>query len=280
MTSLARSSAERFADEAAAMFLGDGGWQTMTYRDLWSRVSELARGLVDLGVGVGDRVAVLSSTRVEFTVVNLAINTAGAIAVPVYPTNSADECEWVVGNSGAVAIVCENEGHVAKIRSVQEHLPDLRDLVVIDGPVEGTLGLDDLAARGRAVDDAVLEERAGMVVLTDPCLIIYTSGTTGRPKGVVLTHEGFAAGRRASVEMGILGTGDVVYLFLPLAHVFGQLIQADALEVGATIAYWGGDANRIVPELGEVRPHCLPSVPRIFEKVYAVASGMIPPERR
>ena len=280
MTSLARTAGTRFADETAAMFLRDGTWQTLTYADLWARVSDLARGLVDLGVGIGDRVAVLANTRVEFTIVNLAINTAGAIVVPVYPTNSADECEWVVGNSGAVAIVCENEVHVAKIRSVEGKLPDLRDIVTIDGSVDGTMSLDELAARGAGVDAGVLDERAAQVALTDPCLIIYTSGTTGRPKGVVLSHEGFANGRHAAAEMDIFGAGEIVYLFLPLAHVFGQLVQADALEVGATIAYWGGDANAIVPELGQVRPHCLPSVPRIFEKVYAVAAGMIPPERQ
>jgi long-chain acyl-CoA synthetase len=280
MTSLARTVGTRFADETAAMFLRDGAWQTMTYAELWARVDRLARGLVDLGVGVGDRVAVLANTRVEFTIVNLAINTAGAIVVPVYPTNSADECEWVVGNSGAVAIFCENEAHVSKIRGDQANLPDLRDIVTIDGPVAGTLSIDDLAARGDVVGEAVLDERAGQVALADPCLIIYTSGTTGRPKGVVLSHEGFAAGRFAAAEMDIFDAGEIVYLFLPLAHVFGQLVQADALEMGATIAYWGGDANRIVPELGEVRPHCLPSVPRIFEKVYSVASGMIPPERQ
>ena len=133
------------------------------------------------------------------------------------------------------------------------------------------------STRGDAGDPAELDRRAEAVGPEDACLIIYTSGTTGRPKGVVLTNKGFAAGRRAAVEMHLFGREDVVYLFLPLAHVFAQLVQADCIEVGAQIAYWGGDATQIVAELGVVKPTVLPSVPRIFEKVYALAMGMVPP---
>ena len=138
--------------------------------------------------------------------------------------------------------------------------------------------MDEVAAAGRGRDRAELDERARQVGADDACLIIYTSGTTGRPKGVVLTNRGFAAGRRTGVEINLFGAGALVYLYLPLAHVFAQLVQAMAFEIGAPIAYWGGEPTRIVAELGEVKPDVLPSVPRIFEKVYAAAMAMIPPD--
>jgi long-chain acyl-CoA synthetase len=280
MAALARNAAERFGGEIAARFLRDGEWADLTYTELWQQVRDLARGLVALGVEVGDRVSILANTRVEFTVVDLAASTTGAIVVPVYPTNSADECEWVVGDSGAKVIFCEDAAQVAKIDEVRTGLPDLEHVIVIDGDAPGALSISEVVARGAGVEVERLDERADAVGPDDACLIIYTSGTTGRPKGVVLTNKGFAAGRRCAVELELFGPGDVVYLYLPLAHVFAQLVQADCVEVGATIAYWGGDSRQIVGELGQVKPTVLPSVPRIFEKVYAVASGMMPPEKQ
>ena len=279
MAALARNAADRFGDGIAARFLRDGEWAELSYAALWQQVRDLALGLVALGVEVGDRVSILANTRVEFTVVDLAASTTGAIVVPVYPTNSADECEWVVGDSGAKVIFCENAAQVAKIDQVRAGLPDLEHVIVIDGEVAGALSIADVVGRGEAVAVERLDERADAVGPDDACLIIYTSGTTGRPKGVVLTNKGFATGRHCAVELELFGPGDVVYLYLPLAHVFAQLVQADCVEVGATIAYWGGDSRQIVAELGQVNPTVLPSVPRIFEKVYAVASGMVPPDK-
>jgi long-chain acyl-CoA synthetase len=280
MAALARTAASRYSDGVAARSLRDGQWVELTYNALWDQVADLALGLIDLGVDVGDRIGILANTRVEFTVVQLAASAAGAIVVPVYPTNSAEECEWVIGNSGSKVIVCEDPGQVAKIGQVQSGLPELQHVVVIDGEADGALPIAEVAARGVGGDRGELDRRAEAVSPDDPCLIIYTSGTTGRPKGVVLTNKGFAAGRRSAAEMELFGPGDVVYLYLPLAHSFAQLVQADCIEVGATIAYWGGDTKQIVGELGQVKPTVLPSVPRIFEKVYAVAMAMVPHEQR
>ncbi len=279
MADLARSSAERFRDAVAARFQRDGEWAELTYTELWERARAVAGGLVALGVGVGDRVSILANTRVEFTVVQYAASTAGAIVVPVYPTNSPQECEWVVGDSGAKVIFCENAAQVAKINQVRAGLPELEHVIVIDGEAEGALALADVVARGGQIDDAELRRRADDIAPDDPCLIIYTSGTTGPPKGVVLTNRGFAIGRRCAVEMELFDVGDVIYLYLPLAHVFAQLVQADSIEIGATLAYWGGDPKQIVGELAVTQPTVLPSVPRIFEKVYAVAMALVPPER-
>ncbi len=280
MAALTKTVAGKYGDGTAATFLVDGEWRSMTYAELWRRVRDVALGLVALGVGRGDRVAILCNTRVEFTVAGLAVNTAGAVVVPVYPSSSADECEWVVGNSQSRVIICENAGQVAKIDEVRARLPDLEHVVIIDGTAPGTMTLDELAARGAGGDESELDRRMAEVSPGDGCLIIYTSGTTGRPKGVVLTNRGFAAGRASTREMGLFGPGDSLYLYLPLAHMFAQICQCTTLEVGGAVVFWGGDANQIVAELGQVRPTILPSVPRIFEKVYALSMAFIPPERK
>ncbi len=280
MAGLTRRAAERYPDALAAKFRRGDGWEEVTYGELWDEVKRLASALIDLGVAAGDRVAIQCNTRYEFSLVDLAASTVGAIVVPVYPSNSPDECRWVLGDSGSKLVFCEDAMQLAKIDEVRGDLPALQHVVIIDGAAEGAIPLAELRARGEGGDDAVLNERIDAVQPDDPCLIIYTSGTTGRPKGVVLTNGGFGAGLQSAVEMDLFGPGDVVYLFLPMAHVFAQLVHADCLMVGAAIAYWGGDATQIVPELGQIQPTVLPSVPRIFEKVYALAMGMVPPERQ
>src|SRR5262245_1293302 len=168
MATLARGAAERFEDVVAARFLRDGEWAELSYREQWEQVRELALGLIDLGVEVGDRVSVLANTRVEFTLVDLAASTVGAIVVPVYPTNSPEECEWVVGDSGAKVIFCENAAQVAKIDQVRDGLPELVHVIVIDGEADGALTLADVAALGHESDDAELRRRAEVIGPDDP----------------------------------------------------------------------------------------------------------------
>ena len=151
MAALARNAAERFGEGIAARSLRDGQWVDLTYAGLWQQVRDVALGLVALGVEVGDRVSILANTRVEFTVVDLAASTTGAIVVPVYPSNSADECEWVVGDSGAKVIICEDAGQVAKIDEVRAGLPDLEHVIVIDGEAPGALSIAEVVARGAGV---------------------------------------------------------------------------------------------------------------------------------
>ncbi|MET0457772.1 MAG: AMP-binding protein [Ilumatobacteraceae bacterium] len=276
MAELTRVAAERYGTARAATFQRDGEWVDLSFAELWGQVQEFALGLIDLGVGVGDRVCIACNTRIEFTVADLAASSVGAIVVPVYPSNSPVECEWVVGDSGGKVVICEDAAQVAKIDQVRAGLPDLEHVVIIDGEAPGAVTMAEVTARGAGGDAGEVDRRSALVGPDDACLIIYTSGTTGRPKGVVLTNKGFAAGRRSAIEMQLFGPGDVVYLYLPLAHVFAQLVQADCIEVGAAIAFWGGDTTAIVGELGVVKPTVLPSVPRIFEKVYAVAMSMVP----
>ena len=273
--------AARHGDRAAVGWKADGEWQSRSHAQLRDTVRELAVGLVDLGVEPGERVCILANTRPEWTYLSYATWQAGAVVVPIYPTNSPEECEWVAGNSEASVIVCENEAQLDKIRAVRDRLPALRKLVVIDGTADDAVPLADV--RGDASEADELERRAAGVAADDPLLIIYTSGTTGPPKGCVLTHGNGLALCDMVEQLGIIQPGDVSYLYLPLAHVFAQLVQISGLYLGAQLTYFSGDTKQIVPELQEVKPDYFPSVPRIFEKVYAQATNLLQkatPEQR
>jgi long-chain acyl-CoA synthetase len=276
-------AAEQYADRVAVRHKAVDEWRDVTFAQVGEIVSEIGRGLVDLGIQPGDRVSLLCSTRPEWSYADFAISTAGAVVVPVYPTNSPKECEWVVGNSESVAIVCEDAGQVAKIAEVRAKLPALRHVVVIDPegvPADaGAVTLDDLRERGRGRDRAELTARTDAVGPDDPYTFIYTSGTTGPPKGCVLSHGNYRAVLDMVQQRDLLqDEDDLVYLFLPLAHAFALLIQLAACDTGTTIAYWGGDTKQIIPELSQVQPTYLPSVPRIFEKLYTMVTAHGDPE--
>ena len=278
---LPAKSAELFADRVAIKHKVDGEWKDVTFREAGSIVSEIGLGLIDLGLQPGERVSILCNTRPEWTFSDYAVSAAGGVVVPVYPTNSPSECEWVVGNSESVAVICEDASQVAKITAVRGSLPDLRHVVVIDGDAgsdgSDVIPLAQLRERGRGRDAAELQARADDVKPADPYTFIYTSGTTGPPKGCVLTHGNY----RSVLDMVnyrdlLAGEDDLVYLFLPLAHAFALLIQLTAWDNGTAIAYYGGDTKQVVPEIMEVKPTYLPSVPRIFEKLYTVAQQQLP----
>jgi long-chain acyl-CoA synthetase len=273
-------AADRFGDRVAAIHKVDGSWRDVTFAEVGEIVSEIGRGLIDLGIEPGERVSILSTTRAEWTYCDFAISSAGGVVVPIYPTNSPEECEWVAGNSEAAAIVCEDASQVAKIAAVRERLPALRTIVVIDpsGDVGDAIALDAVRERGRARDAAELEARAAAVTPDDPFTFIYTSGTTGPPKGCVLTHGNYRSVLSMCESLDVITGDERTYLFLPLAHSFALLIQLVSYDVGGSIAYFGGDTKQIVPELQEVKPTYLPSVPRIFEKIYTLALGSQPPE--
>ena len=268
-------AAERYGDSPAVRYKQDGGWKDVSYAELGAIVSEVGRGLIDLGIEPGDRVAILCTTRPEWTYADFGITTTGAVAVPIYPTNSPEECQWVAGNSEARAIVCEDAEQVAKVRAVQRDLPALETIIVVDpsGDVGDAIPLDEVRERGRGRDAAELAERAHAVTRDQPYTIIYTSGTTGPPKGCVLSHGNYRDVVTMVEKDAVVQAGDVAYLFLPLAHSFALLIQLTSLDLGATLAYFGGNPKQIIPELSEVKPTYLPSVPRIFEKLYTLVTA-------
>jgi len=277
-----------FPDKVAVRHKQTGAWQDVTYAQFGEIVQEIALGLVDLGVEPGERVCILASTRPEWSYVDMAITATGAVVVPIYPTNSPEECHWVISDSGACAIVCENAEQLAKVAAVREQLPELRTVMVIapDASSEA-IPLAEVRERGHARADREgpkeLERRRAELRPEDPYTFIYTSGTTGPPKGCVLSHGNYCDTITMVREVGQIREEEVVYLFLPLAHALALLIQLGAYDRGSTIAYFGGDVKQIVSELQEVQPTFLPSVPRIFEKIYTLAHGAIeaqPPEER
>ena len=243
-----------------ALQRGERSWG---YADVADRVSKLARGLMALGVERGDRVAILSSTRPEWTICDLAILATGAVTVPIYHTNSAVECAYVLEHSGAKIAICETAADAEKCPVDQVFLID-------DDGASPTL--DDLAGLSGTVSRGELHERIGEVRPDDLATIVYTSGTTGPPKGCMLTHANCAAAIEM-YEQQVPGIDDTasVFMFLPLAHVLARVTQLVALDAGATIAYWSGDPTRLLDDIAAARPTHLPSVPRVFEKIHTKA---------
>ncbi|WP_436497019.1 AMP-dependent synthetase/ligase [Actinokineospora sp. HUAS TT18] len=261
---LAAWAGETYGPLPALRFRSGDTWQDITYAELAARVRAVAGGLAAAGVREGDRVAILAETRPEWTVCDLAIAELGAVCVPVYPTNSAEECAWVIGDSGAVAVICEQAEHVDRVRGVRADLPDLRAILSID-PVDGVQAVADI--RGEATPVEVDPD--------EPNTIVYTSGTTGPPKGCLLSHRNWRASLDAIQQRTTLAEGDTIYLYLPLAHLFARMVQLTSLECGATLVYFGGDIRAVVAELMEVQPTHLPSVPRLFEKAYGMVRTQV-----
>ena len=274
VASLPGSAAQRFGSHTAARFKKDGEWRELSYAEMGEAIDEIALGLIDLGIEVGDRVCILAETRLEWTLASLGVSAAGAVAVPVYPTNAPSECKWVAGNSGARAIFCENDGQRAKIEDVRDGLPDLEHVIGIDEG-GGELSLDELRARGRERDRGELAPRQEQVSPEDAYTIVYTSGTTGAPKGVVLTHANAMAVCQMVEELEFVEPGDVSYLYLPLAHVFALITMLATVDEGTTLIYFGGNTREILAEIIETKPTYVPSVPRIFEKLYGAAMKMV-----
>ena len=251
-----------------------GDWRRTSYAEMGTDIRALAKGLMALGVAAGDRVAILSNTRAEWTLADLAGVCAGAIIVPVYQTNSPEECEYVLEHSGASALFCEDEGQIAKLAQIRDALPELRHVIRFEGTGGDALTLDELRARGEQVSDADLDERVAGIGADDLATIVYTSGTTGQPKGCMLTHGSLCADVDSTLERVKFVPGDdVVYVFLPLAHVLTRVVQFVAVETGAEMAYWRRDPKKIIEDVSIVAPTHLPSVPRIFEKIHTTATA-------
>ena len=278
MADFAQLAAEKYAGRRALSFKDGDEWRDVTYDEVGRIVDEVGRGLIDLGLEQGDKVSILSHTRPEWTYANLAILSAGTVSVSIYQTNSPEECCYVLQHSESKGVFVEDSEQLAKVREVRSQLPELEHIVVFD-PSEAS-GLDDaitlgeLRERGAARPAADLAARRDAITKDDLCITIYTSGTTGPPKGCLLSHGNYRDVCDMVLAQSILGgTDEVVYLFLPLAHAFAKLIQFVAIDTGATVAYWEKDPTKIVPNLMEVKPTYFPSVPRMFEKIYTLATN-------
>jgi long-chain acyl-CoA synthetase len=274
---IVKLAAERSPDRPALKHKVGDEWLDISYADLGVAVKEIALGLAGLGLDKGDRVAILSHTRPEWTFANFGILASGAASVSIYQTNSPEEVHYVADHSESKAIFAEDAEQLEKIRKIRGDLPHLQHVIAFESDGQDDhISLDELRERGRERSDDEYEERVASVTPDDVCLYIYTSGTTGPPKGCILTHGNYRRVTDMTLTMGVLGSDELVYLFLPLAHAFAVLIQFGAMDVGSTIAYWEKDPTKIVPNLMEVKPTYFPSVPRIFEKIYQLATSNAP----
>ena len=275
LAELVLSATEKHRGTALRYPEGDD-WRELSYPEMGTAVREIAKGLMALGIEAGDRVAILSNTRAEWTLADFGALCAGAVVVPVYQTNSPDECRYALEHSGAKAVFCEDDEQVAKLREVRDELPGLKHLVCFEGEPEGTLSLAALRERGGEIGDGELDERVGAVQPADLSTIVYTSGTTGPPKGCMLSHSNIRSLNDMVLQrLDIQADRDVFYNFLPLAHTLARAVQMTGIEVGAQLAYWRRDSKRIVEDVAEIQPTQLPSVPRIFEKIYTAATSKV-----
>jgi long-chain acyl-CoA synthetase len=239
-------------------------WSAVTAAEFAAEAAAVAKGLVAAGIEPGDRVGLLSRTRYEWTLLDYAIWTAGAVAVPIYETSSAEQVEWIAGDSGAKALFAETGAHLALVDEVRDRLPGLAHVWGIDAGA-----VDEVTALGADVTDATIAERRRSRGAADVATLVYTSGTTGRPKGCEITHGNLVATARNAVQGAISEIaveGSSTLLFLPLAHVFARLIEVASIEGGIVLGH--SDIAGLLPDLASFQPTFLLAVPRVFEKVY------------
>lgn len=272
LTDVVWANAERFAGSISFRRRVDDGWVDVSAKDFANQVTAVAKGLIAAGITRGDRVALLSKTRYEWTLLDYAIWAAGGSTVPIYETSSAEQVEWILSDSGAKAIVVETAAHRTMVQALVDRLGELATVWQIEQPTGSdgaAAAIDELVAVGADISDDTARERAAAVGAEDQATLIYTSGTTGKPKGCELTHRALLTQTRSAVAgfPRLMQPGNSVLLFLPLAHVFARIIQCCSVYARITLGHTP-DVKNLVTELGEFRPTFVLSVPRVFEKVY------------
>ena len=267
LTDLVWDNAAEAPDTAQFSRRDAEGSRDVTCAEFRTQVVRLAAGLVAAGVEPGDRVALMSKTRYEWTLADFAIWAAGGVTVPMYETSSAEQVEWILSDSGAVACVVETDRHATTVADVRDRVPGLREVWQIESG-----GLDALAEAGAAVPDEAVEQRRRHARADDVATLIYTSGTTGRPKGCVLTHRNLYANAANAVAAipELFHEGAATLLFLPLAHSFARLIQNAVVRARCRMGH-AGDVKNLVGDLQDFQPTFVLAVPRVFEKVYNTA---------
>ncbi|MEW1680020.1 AMP-binding protein [Streptomyces sp. NPDC093594] len=253
---------------------GPDDWKSLSWSEAAERVHAIAAGLIELGVQPEERVALASSTRVEWILADLGILCAGAATTTIYPQTNADESAYILSDSQSRVLVAENGEQAAKAVAKRDELPDLTRVVVVDADGVDTddfvISLAELEKRGAArlqKEPELIKERVAAITKDQLATLIYTSGTTGRPKGVRLPHDNWSYMAKAIAATGLVSGDDVQYLWLPLAHVFGKVLTSGQIEVGHVTAV-DGRVDKIIENLPVVQPTYMAAVPRIFEKVY------------
>ena len=274
LTHLFFDSIKRFGDAhpAACRTKANGTWQGISHHDIERRVQAITLGLRDLGVRPGDRVALLSETRTEWALTDYACLCAQAADVPIYPTLTAQQTEYILRDSGACVVFCSTPEQVAKVFEVRAQLPALQHVIVFEpgGRRDGVSTLAELEARGAAAAAKYPRWREEALAVAPEAMatLIYTSGTTGEPKGVILTHRNLCSNVASATEVFPLVEGDEALAMLPLSHIFERMVDYTLFAAGVVISY-AESIDKIGPNLQEVRPTIAVAVPRILEKVYA-----------
>ncbi|MER6525271.1 AMP-dependent synthetase/ligase [Streptomyces sp. NPDC001508] len=270
----ATPDAEAFRYPVPTAGQGPDGWKSLSWAQAAERVYAIAAGLIELGVEPEQRVALASSTRVEWILADLGILCAGAATTTVYPQTNADESAFILADSESRVLIAEDAAQLAKAREKRAELPDLTHVVVLDAAGVETgdtvLTLAELERRGAArleKNPELVKERVAAITKDQLATLIYTSGTTGRPKGVRLPQDNWSYMAKAIAATGLVSAEDVQYLWLPLAHVFGKVLTSGQIEVGHVTAV-DGRVDKIIENLPVVQPTYMAAVPRIFEKVY------------
>jgi long-chain acyl-CoA synthetase len=245
------------------------GFQDVTCGEFRDDVVALSRGLIAAGISPGDRVALMSKTRYEWTLIDYAIWAAGAVTVPIYETSSAEQIEWILADSGAVACFVETATHNVSVESVHENVPALKVVWQIEYAEGGPGAVTELTAAGASILPNEVEQRRRTAQADDLATIIYTSGTTGRPKGCMLTHRNIYSDIANAIPVmpNLFREGASTLLFLPLAHSFARLIQAGVVQ-GRVRTALSPDVKNLVDDLKAFQPTFVLSVPRVFEKIY------------
>ncbi len=271
-------------DDPAAQFKRGGAWRTYSWTEMVAKARQLSDGLIALGVQPGERVATLSSTRVEHSLADLAVLAARAVSVPIYHSILPAEVQYIVEDSGSSYVFVEDEAQLAKLREGRSRLPALRKAILFDGEAadadadaDWVVSLADVERMGdahAASHPTAFDERVEAIDSDDMASLLYTSGTTGNPKGVMHTHRNWCYEAAATAQLSIFQPGDTILLFLPLAHSFAKVVQVVWWHLGATTAF-AEAVDKVVQNAGEVRPAIIPSAPRVFEKVFStvVANG-------
>ena len=264
----------------AALRKTSGAWKPLTWAELAGMADEAAWGLIALGVKSGDKVSLVAATRIEWTVADLGVAHVGAVSVPIYHSNTAEEIRYIVQNSGAILIFAEDDKQLRKLREVRAQLPAVRHVVLLEGAGDGewALSFAQLVARGKEHKARVpgeLQQRLEQQRRDELSTILYTSGTTGTPKGVMTTNDQLVFAAEAVVGTGLLQRDDAHLLFLPFAHSFAQIIKAAWFGSGLQMIY-AESVDRLVDNAGETAPTVLSAVPRVYEKAFnnVVSNGM------
>jgi long-chain acyl-CoA synthetase len=248
-------------------------WVSVTWAEAGEQVSRLAAGLLALGLQPEQRVGIASGTRYEWILADLAVMCAGGATTTVYPSTNAEDTAYILSDSECRVVFAEDDEQIAKLKDDKAELPHLTKIVTFDGTVDGdwVIGLEDLGALGDtylAEHPGVIREVAEKIAPEQLATLIYTSGTTGRPKGVRLKHRSWVYEGSAIEAQGILDASDLEFRWLPMAHSFGKVLMSTQMAIGYAAAI-DGRVDKIVDNLGIVKPTFMGAAPRIFEKAHA-----------